>query len=332
MVPVMLRAAGLAFRCVRAVVPDQPLRRLAAIPARSIHRSAPARVALGAVDRLDRVLDREHELETRLSLTTLRNQLRAWGLFQQGRRLSAHQSDPAQIASAIRATHGDDAPWLLEGMGYALGEAVAGVPDETRIPLTTGAGLRLAEHLLARTPPSAIGAAIPEFSARCRRLGGPLGDLLFEGLGLMTVCFYPHHSTAVLAVLPTGTRDHDLFLHGIGRGSCFAPTDFPPFSAGEAHALESCRRLGGPAITGLSWAWTLVHMRNPEVVVSRLSEISVNDRDAVISGISAALAFWRLIQPGDPRPPAFAARLSIPLTPVGTGTVSSLFCAGSPNG
>ena len=227
------------------------------------------------------------------------------------------------------------AVWAWEGLGRYYAEThwesqgtpqhlltadyVRTLPLRSLIPLHTGMGISLADHLLAtlkpQSPASEIDTTLRQFIALCEDNSrtGYTGAVL-EALGLVTRLRYPHIIRIVdggLSVIAPDVLGY--FWHGVGRGLYFLPINALPCSSstwravGMAHE-EPPHTLGRlNAMGGLTWALTLVNIRHPEILATflkRYGDVLAAD-DAFSTGVSSSLMIWYDIERDDPYLRAF---------------------------
>jgi hypothetical protein len=227
------------------------------------------------------------------------------------------------------------AVWAWEGLGRYYAEThwesqgtpqhlltadhVRTLPLRSLIPLHTGMGISLADHLLAtlkpQSPASEIDTTLRQFIALCEdnSRAGYTGAVL-EALGLVTRLRYPQIIRIIDGGLSAIAPDVlGYFWHGVGRGLYFLPINALPCNSstwravGMAHE-EPPHTLGRlNALGGLAWAVTLVNIRHPailEVFLRECDEAMVGN-DAFSTGVSTALMIWYDIEGSEPYLRAF---------------------------
>lgn len=205
--------------------------------------------------------------------------------------------------------------WAVEGLGHyyadiywqekgvpqgILSEEQAPVPARSLLMLHAGIGLSFADRLLgaltAEPSPEQVHDALKYFLALCRNNSrkGYLGAAV-ESLGLVTRDFYPHLLAPVEQQLHrVGPEFLSYFWHGVGRALYFSREYFLPvlrtvWSGVEKEASNAPDRLN--AIAGLSWAITLVNMRQPAIMETVVrshvehSDLGTAFTDGVVSAI-----------------------------------------------
>jgi hypothetical protein len=248
------------------------------------------------------------------------NKLKAYRMFASADSLMDQSKSPAALRSALQLVQRLDsysAVWAMEGVGYyyALRDGQLTATEvrqslrHTRIPLHTGAGLAWAEAALRSRAQSGVGRVLGDLWERCRT-GAIEGyeEVLFEALGLVAATLYPNLVVELSNYLEkTDEAQSDLFWHGVGRGLYFSPAGFIPLAEAQNRAYkqsqcwpatDSGRR---NAIAGLTWAMTLVNIRDPEVVHCWLRDQVDESRqsDAVRNGMTSALVVWLSADPQD---------------------------------
>lgn len=216
--------------------------------------------------------------------------------------------------------------WAVEGLGHyyadsyyahygnpqgLLLETEAQVPDKSLLMLHAGMGLSFAYRLLGNLrpddpSPSEAYAAVEEFVDLCRKNSrdGYLGAAV-ESFGLVTRDFYPellnlvHKQFQQIAPELTG-----FFWHGAGRALYFSRQYFLPVLTTASSGIrdESRNFLDEEsAMSGLSWAITLVNMRQPRIMeASLLSYLDSGLAKAFINGITSSLIMRQDTTPEDP--------------------------------
>jgi hypothetical protein len=265
--------------------------------------------------------------ESRCALQEFQNKLEAFNLFAHVD-LTLHIESPEEgrLPELIKKTEALDsyrAVWATEGLGYYLatkfcersgaprsllnGERGGKVPERSLVALHAGMGLAIANRLMATissgSQKSKIRHVLDQFATDCRdnsRMG--YTGAAYESLGLVTRNLYPQ----MIPKLDPELRQIDenlagYFWHGVGRGIYFAPTNFFPDGNSLARALKMARQeppheLGRRnALAGLTWAMTLINIRNPEILESFLKNhgSQLGDRDAFSNGVGSSVMIWR---------------------------------------
>ncbi len=183
-----------------------------------------------------------------------------------------------------------EALWAVEGLGHyytdmywelrgvpqnLLSEEQAAVPAKSLLMLHAGMGLAFAERLLRELTSQAsdeqVRYAVEYFFALCRSnsRSGYLGAAV-ESLGLVTRDFYPDLVGRVERQVRQNAPEFlGYFWHGVGRAIYFSREYFLPilrtvWSGIDEEAYDAPDRLS--AMAGLSWAVTLVNMRQPAIM------------------------------------------------------------------
>jgi len=186
--------------------------------------------------------------------------------------------------------------WAIEGLGNYYAErawdrsagtdpqdlltdpSTATLPASSLTMLHAGIGMSFANRLLRTlhpdSPPGVIRATIVRFAALCRRSSRPgYAGAAYESLGLAARTLYPNLVRSLDRELQVSAPDLvGYFWHGVGRAMYFEPASLlPAFNAPwravatiERDMPHETARLS--ALSGLSWAMTLVNMRTPEVM------------------------------------------------------------------
>lgn len=216
-----------------------------------------------------------------------------------------------------------DSVWAAEGIGrqYAsLGpmgalhslESNAASIEKYLVPLHTGMGLSFAEAALqgAACGERTIAESLDQFYDLCR-LHSHEGfvEAAYEVLGLVARTLFPHLVARIDGALAQSDPEKlPYFWHGIGRGMYFLPTgffpgDWPTWRAMQIALEEPPHALGQlNATAGVAWAFTLVNMRQPEILAAFFESYGEAMRysDAVANGIRSAFVIWLHCAPDDP--------------------------------
>jgi len=185
--------------------------------------------------------------------------------------------------------------WAIEGLGNYYTErawdrfkdedpvdlltdsSTASLPLHSLTMLHAGIGMSFANRLLkqisSESTPEEIRAAILRFGTLCRRSSrrGYTGAAL-ESLGLATRTLYPNLMHAIDAQLETADPELvSYFWHGAGRAIYFSPTTMLPAFNAPWRAMKEISEAPHETaylnmLSGLSWAITVVNMKNPEVM------------------------------------------------------------------
>jgi hypothetical protein len=218
------------------------------------------------------------------------------------------------------------AVWLVEGLGeeYAnrhwsktaspsgllTGGQASTLPEKSLLMMHAGMGISFARHTMGRltpySPEPEIAAALERFVAlvRANAREGYEGPA-FESLGLVTRSWYPR----LVAILDRGLWGLDpvvleYFWHGVGRAICFSPLCLLPgrtaFHGVVREAPHRLAYLNGMA--GAAWAFTLVNIRQPAILLNLLRNYSVPlaADDAFTNGLISAVIMASDTLPADP--------------------------------
>jgi hypothetical protein len=146
-------------------------------------------------------------------------------------------------------------------------------------------------------------------------------ELAFEPLGLVTRLLRGELVSALGAQLDRLEPPwSDLFWHGVGRGLYFHPANLAPRRSAPWAGLDMCREEPPHesgrrnAVSGFSWAITLVNLRRPEVVETFLSHHLEPDAAGgpVSQGVLSALLLWHETTHGSRELRQFVAHLAAP--------------------
>lgn len=252
--------------------------------------------------------------ESRVPWLELQNRLAAFGLFQDaGAELGLPPSRAFDLDDALqraRALDPGSRLWVLEGLGYLLGESDwlgregwRSVPGPALIPLHTGMGLSFATRTVEE-----IGAGCPApdslqaFAGLCDAVSQPgCAGALLEALGLAARTLHPELIPELDRCLAShGDGLAGYFWHGVGRALYFVPTNVVPWGSPSGRALDKAcseppHALGRRnALAGLGWAMTLVNLQNPEVVDVVLARHGhlLSGGDAFARGVTGAVLVW----------------------------------------
>lgn len=273
------------------------------------------------------------EVEDRLAWQELQNKLQAFTVFEYVDKILAGQSKSgltlAQMLGKTAELDSYSRVWATEGLGFYYAERMSkekrlpqdllkeintgDLPEHSLIALHAGMGLSLAERHLARLKPDGdaeeIKDALKLFIALCQRnaRAGYIGAT-FEALGLVARNLYPQFTPIIgseLGKLKSGLENY--FWHGVGRAIYFAPTNFSADSATHRRVIEMTQQeppdeIGRKnALAGWAWAFTLVNVRQPEILANSLrhhGDLLAASR-AFINGFESAVIVWNESAPGD---------------------------------
>ncbi len=216
--------------------------------------------------------------------------------------------------------------WAVEGLGHDYAahiwdsgkpiqnlltdEKSAILPAKSLTMMHAGIGLAFAEKLLPEMTPYSsdqeVSDVLGRFIRLCRENSRPgYTGAAYESLGLVTRTWHPQLVKIVDQYL--GARDAELvghFWHGVGRALYFLPIYFVPelLSAWSAAVAEPPHEIGRRnTVAGLTWATTLVNMRQPEIMIHLLRQRgeSLAQNDAFSNGAASACIVGWDITPGD---------------------------------
>jgi hypothetical protein len=232
-----------------------------------------------------------------------------------------HESDEPLTALVAKAAEMETFPrlWAAEGLGNYYGdkalketpepvalltdEATRALPPWSLTMLHAGIGMSFAKAVLktfdANSPSESVRAAITRFAALCRNSSRPgYAGAALESLGLATRTLYPNLVAAIDREIPGVDPDlHGYFWHGVGRAMYFEPMNMLPSVNAPWRAIrrldqevpsELARR---NALSGISWAITVVNMKQPIVMEAFLrhhGELAERD-DAFRNGLTSSL-------------------------------------------
>jgi hypothetical protein len=169
-----------------------------------------------------------------------------------------------------------DMYWKTKGVPHGLlSEEQAPVPPKSLLMLHAGMGLAFADRLLGNLTSQATGdqvrSTLEYFLTLCRNNSRPgyLGAAI-ESLGLVTRDFYSDLVQRVEQQLRQIAPEFlGFFWHGVGRALYFSREYFMPvlrtvWSGVDTEVSNASDRLS--AMAGLTWAVTLVNMRQPAIM------------------------------------------------------------------
>jgi len=215
--------------------------------------------------------------------------------------------------------------WAVEGLGHyyadiyweqkgvpqgLLFEEQAPVPEKSLLMLHAGIGLAFADRLLgnltSETSDAELGSVLEYFFTlcvnNCRK--GYLGAAV-ESLGLVTRDFYPdflqRNDRYIRATRPEFLG---FFWHGVGRALYFSRQFFLPalrsvWSGVDEEAHNAADRLS--AMAGLSWAVTMVNLRQP-AIMANVVRSHIEDgplADGFTNGVVSSLIMRTDTTPGE---------------------------------
>jgi hypothetical protein len=221
--------------------------------------------------------------------------------------------------------------WAVEGVGHfyaenywtrhgqpqsLLSEANAPVPRKSLLMLHAGIGLcfadRLFGELTTESTSEEVRVALQRFLVICKDNSRPgyLGATI-ESLGIVTRDFYPDLFPVVAEQFRAIAPEHTgFFWHGVGRALYFSRQFFLPFvlsvwSDVNLEAITEAERLN--AIAGLSWAFTLVNMRQPAIIEKALRRYAQDSpfAEAFSNGVCSSIIVRSDTTPAEPFVAAF---------------------------
>jgi hypothetical protein len=210
-----------------------------------------------------------------------------------------------------------DACWESNGPpGGLLSETQAPVPAKSLLMLHAGMGMsfayRLLSDLITQSPVAQVLETVKHFVRLCRdnSRDGFMGAAI-ESLGLITRDFYPDMVRRISQTLEeTAPELIGFFWHGAGRALYFSRAYFlpilrTPWSAIATQGATEYERLN--MMAGLSWGFTLVNMRHPEIVEDVLSTyIQKSDlKKGFANGVSSSIVMRNDTTPDAPFTSAF---------------------------
>jgi hypothetical protein len=216
--------------------------------------------------------------------------------------------------------------WAIEGLGHDYTDlrldrdgASAGImrdgpaaalPPSSLTMMHAGLGLALAERVLKSLTPCSSArefrGGVNGFIAACQAHSRPgYVGAAYESLGLVARTWHPRLVTPIAAaLLDIDESIAGYFWHGAGRALYFLPTYIVPvLSPWRAADREAPHALAHDNLyAGLAWAWTLVNIRHPRIMVELLTTRGrrVQQSDAFVNGVASALVVAIDITPNDP--------------------------------
>jgi hypothetical protein len=238
--------------------------------------------------------------------------------------------------------------WAIEGLGNYYTErawersggqdpqdlltdpSAATLPASSLTMLHAGIGMSFANRLLRTLQPDSsaevIRRTIVRFATLCRRSSRPgYTGAAYESLGLATRTLYPNLVHAIDRELQVSEPELvGYFWHGVGRAMYFEPTTLlPAFNAPwravakiENDTPHQTAHLN--ALSGLSWALTVVNMRNPEVMGTFLRHhaTTVGQTTAFSNGVTSSLLMRFDTTPDDQHIHSFVRHQPVEAEPV----------------
>lgn len=243
----------------------------------------------------------------------LRNKIAAYRLFNR-----FATSRRGLGVDVIGELHAHSRLFATEGYAYRYARPDTRVRDMPLqlgpIALHAGTGIRLAEQALAAMAAGKCEeSTLAAFYVTCRSnsLAGFSG-VTEEALGLVARMLYPEWIDTIdkhLRTMDSDTRAR--FWHGAGRGIYFAPSNAPPSRACPWKGVARCLAEPGDqagkrnALSGFSFALTLVNLRRPEVLESFCQHHA--RQIECMDGAKAAMAVWMISGNEDRRAQFLAA-------------------------
>jgi hypothetical protein len=248
--------------------------------------------------------------------------------------LKLSDGDSSSLAELVQKAYSRspfEALWAVEGVGHyyadeywkrlgpprgLLLEANPALPTKSLLMLHAGMGLcfadRLIGNLTTESTPSEVRDALEQFVRLCRENSRPgyLGAAI-ESLGIVTRDFYPDLFRPITAQFRfVASEFTGYYWHGIGRAIYFSrkfflPRLFSMWSDVNHEATSESARQG--VMAGLSWAFTLVNMRQPDIVESALRSYSDNSSrgEAFSNGVCSCIIMRTDTTPEEPFVSAF---------------------------
>ena len=268
--------------------------------------------------------------DCRLAWQELKNKYEVYNLVKHAHELLEIPAGAAfpldEIVEQAYALGAHPGVWAVEGLGhdYALacwqpphpvrdlltGERASRLPDNSLTMLHAGIGLAFAERLLKTvtpySPPDAVRRMVEEFITLCRENSREeYAGVAYESLGLVARTWHAQVVDAIDRALQ-GTAPELLgyFWHGAGRALYFLPIHFVPGSPSPWRAIgrrapHETARLN--LIAGLTWAMTLVNLRQPEILADlvKSSGRELARNGAFTYGVTSSLMMGYDIAPDD---------------------------------
>lgn len=227
--------------------------------------------------------------------------------------------------------------WAFEGLGNYYAErawdrsggqdpqdlltetSTTSLPAASLTMLHAGIGMSFANRLLrtlqSDSPPELARSTIVRFATLCRRSSRPgYTGAAYESLGLATRTLYPTLVTVIDRELAAAEPELvGYFWHGVGRAMYFEPTTLlPAFNAPWRAVSKIANETPHEeaylnALSGLSWAITVVNMRHPEVMGTFLRHhaATLGKTAAFSNGVTSSLLMRFDTTPDDQNVHAF---------------------------
>jgi hypothetical protein len=273
----------------------------------------------------------------RLMVERLRNAFAVIGFVNQVDAPSQFSPDgPYPLAETIAKGYdkGDyQALWAIEGTGERYADAFlaagnpftgilrtgagADLPDKSLLMMHAGIGIAFAKEAMRSITPYSSGAeirdALQRFIDRSLENSRPgYEGATLESLGLVTRTWYGQMvqlATDQLRQIDPVYAEY--FWRGAGRAMFFTPLNmmpgFSPFDSAEQEPPDEVARLNARA--GVSWAFNLVNLRQPEISANLMgrksAEIFAND--GFMNGLLSTFVMATDMIPGDPWVARFCA-------------------------
>jgi len=254
----------------------------------------------------------------------IQNQLHAveWFAFA-GQRvpLPSNESLPAWLGR-VDSMDLDHRPWAAEGAAFHAARREFGkgprrdwlhgeFPEWSLTVLHTGLGMALADLMLENiATEQKLAEALAAFTALCIVNSRPgYEGCALESIGLAARNMHSSRVPAFNRLLAQGAPElREFFWHGYGRGSYLSPANLAPWSGSGWRAIQAASAAAPDpvarrnAVSGASWAFTLVNLRTPAVMAAFLREHGewALSEPAFADGVRSGLAVWRQLQAGDP--------------------------------
>jgi hypothetical protein len=270
----------------------------------------------------------------RLYIDLVRNTFGVINLVNQSSAMLNLPPGPIDLGSATQKayTFGEYAPlWLVEGLGEAYADQNwsnvvpargllttgqgAQLPEKALLMMHAGIGISFAQHLIRPltpvAPKAAIAAALGRFVDLVRGNSRPgYEGPAFESLGLVTRTWYRAMVRLIDELLWTiGQEALEYFWHGVGRAAFFTYL-LPGMNAFQGIRNEAPHELAlFNATAGAAWAFTLVNIKQPEVVLHlvRTQTELLSSNDAFTNGLISTIMMANETLPGDPYTGALCA-------------------------
>jgi hypothetical protein len=270
----------------------------------------------------------------RLYIALVRNTMGVINLVNQSSSMLALPPGPIDLQQAIEKAYsfGQYSPlWLVEGLGedYAnqfwsdtvppRGVLTTGqgakLPDKSLLMMHAGIGLSFAKHLVRRmtpvTPKTEIAASLRRFVDLVRTNSRPgYEGPAFESLGLVTRTWYRAMVPIIDQLLWTIDREVvEYFWHGVGRAAYFTylTPNTTAFQGVPTEAPHEVALLN--AMAGSTWAFSLVNIKQPEVVVHAIKTQAqlLSANGGFTNGVISTMLMADDMIPGDPYTAALCA-------------------------